>query len=86
MRCSEIARLERKINLPVTVTTGFQGTAQVFQDALKGQGLLLAAAVVVIYIVLGILYESFIHPITILSGLPAAGSARSPRSCCSTRI
>src|SRR5208282_654905 len=69
----EIARLERKNNLPVTVNTGFQGNAQVFQDALKGQGLLLAAAVVVIYIVLGILYESFIHPITILSGLPAAG-------------
>ena len=69
----EIAQLERRNNLPVTVNTGFQGNAQVFQDALKGQGLLLAAAVVVIYIVLGILYESFIHPITILSGLPAAG-------------
>ncbi len=69
----EIAQLERKNNLPVTVNTGFQGNAQVFQDALKGQGLLLAAAIVVIYIVLGILYESFIHPITILSGLPAAG-------------
>ncbi|HXP30170.1 MAG TPA: efflux RND transporter permease subunit [Stellaceae bacterium] len=69
----EIARVERTVNLPVTVATGFQGTAQVFQDALKGQGLLLAAAVIVIYIVLGILYESFIHPITILSGLPAAG-------------
>jgi HAE1 family hydrophobic/amphiphilic exporter-1 len=69
----EIAQLERNVNLPVTVNTGFQGNAQVFQDALKGQGLLLAAAVVVIYIVLGILYESYIHPITILSGLPAAG-------------
>jgi HAE1 family hydrophobic/amphiphilic exporter-1 len=69
----EIAELERGVNLPVTVNTGFQGNAQVFQDALKGQGLLLAAAVVVIYIVLGILYESYIHPITILSGLPAAG-------------
>ena len=69
----EIGRTERAINLPVGVSTGFQGTAQVFQDALKGQGLLLAAAVIVIYIVLGILYESFIHPITILSGLPAAG-------------
>ena len=50
-----------------------QGTAQVFQDSLSGQGLLLLAAVLVIYIVLGILYESFIHPITILSGLPSAG-------------
>jgi hydrophobic/amphiphilic exporter-1 (mainly G- bacteria), HAE1 family len=68
-----IGRLEREVNLPVTIATGFQGTAQVFQDSLKGQGLLLMAAVVVIYIVLGILYESFIHPITILSGLPAAG-------------
>ena len=61
------------MNLPVTVSTGFQGTLQVFQDSLKGQGLLLIAAVLVIYMVLGILYESFIHPITILSGLPAAG-------------
>jgi len=69
----EIAQLERSVNLPVTVNTSYQGNAQVFQDALKGQGLLLAAAVIVIYIVLGILYESFIHPITILSGLPAAG-------------
>ncbi|MGH7034845.1 MAG: efflux RND transporter permease subunit, partial [Stellaceae bacterium] len=69
----EIAQLERSVNLPVTVNTSYQGNAQVFQDALKGQGLLLSAAVIVIYIVLGILYESFIHPITILSGLPAAG-------------
>ncbi len=68
----EIAQLQREVNLPVTVVTGYQGNAQIFQDALKGQGLLLAAAVIVIYIVLGILYESFIHPITILSGLPAA--------------
>ncbi|HYC12808.1 MAG TPA: efflux RND transporter permease subunit, partial [Stellaceae bacterium] len=68
-----IDRLERQINLPVTVATGFQGNAQVFQDSLKGQGLLLLAAVLVIYMVLGILYESFIHPVTILSGLPAAG-------------
>ncbi|HKD80658.1 MAG TPA: efflux RND transporter permease subunit, partial [Candidatus Angelobacter sp.] len=55
------------------IIPSFQGTAQVFQDSLRGQGLLLAAAVLVIYIVLGILYESFIHPITILSGLPSAG-------------
>ena len=68
-----IRRAELQVNLPVTVATGFQGTAQVFQDSLKGQGLLLVAAVLVIYMVLGILYESFIHPITILSGLPAAG-------------
>ena len=70
---SAIERVAREANLPVTVATGFQGTAQVFQDSLKGQGLLLIAAVTVIYMVLGILYESFIHPVTILSGLPAAG-------------
>ncbi len=69
---NEIAQLERSVNLPLTVNTSYQGNAQVFQAALKGQGLLLSAAVIVIYIVLGILYESFIHPITILSGLPAA--------------
>ncbi len=69
----QIAQLERAVNLPVSVSTSYQGNAQVFQAALQGQGLLLAAAVIVIYIVLGILYESFIHPITILSGLPAAG-------------
>ncbi len=68
----EIAQLEREVNLPVTVSTSYQGNAQVFQQALQGQGLLLSAAIIVIYIVLGILYESFIHPITILSGLPAA--------------
>ncbi|HEY0524820.1 MAG TPA: efflux RND transporter permease subunit, partial [Stellaceae bacterium] len=68
-----IQAAERRMDLPATILTSFQGTAQVFQDSLRGQGLLLGAAVFVIYIVLGILYESFIHPITILSGLPAAG-------------
>jgi HAE1 family hydrophobic/amphiphilic exporter-1 len=68
-----IQQAEREMNLPVTVATGFQGTAQVFQDSLRGQGLLLTAAVLVIYMVLGVLYESFIHPVTILSGLPSAG-------------
>ena len=53
--------------------TGFQGTAQVFQDLLKGQGILVLAAIFAAYVVLGILYESFIHPITIISGLPSAG-------------
>ncbi len=70
---SAIERVQREANLPVTVAPGFTGTAQVFQDSLKGQGLLLIAAVTVIYMVLGVLYESFIHPVTILSGLPAAG-------------
>ncbi|MCU1306168.1 MAG: acriflavin resistance protein [Acidobacteriaceae bacterium] len=60
-------------NLPGSVSTSFQGTAQAFQSSVKGLGLLLVMAIFVIYIVLGILYESFIHPITILSGLPSAG-------------
>jgi hydrophobic/amphiphilic exporter-1 (mainly G- bacteria), HAE1 family len=59
--------------LPSTVTTKFQGTAQAFQESLKGLGLVLVMAIVVIYIVLGILYESFTQPLVILSGLPAAG-------------
>ncbi len=59
--------------LPSTISTTFQGTAQAFQSSVTGLGLLLAMAILVIYIVLGILYESFIHPLTILSGLPAAG-------------
>jgi len=59
--------------LPSTVVTSFQGAAQAFQDSLQGLGLILALAIVVIYIVLGVLYESFTHPLTILSGLPAAG-------------
>jgi hydrophobic/amphiphilic exporter-1 (mainly G- bacteria), HAE1 family len=59
--------------LPATVTSSFQGTAQAFQSSLRGLGVILVMAILVIYIVLGILYESFIHPLTILSGLPAAG-------------
>ena len=59
--------------IPATVTLTFQGAAQAFQDSLRGLGLVLLMAIVVIYIVLGVLYESFTHPLTILSGLPAAG-------------
>ncbi|MBI1369973.1 MAG: MMPL family transporter [Planctomycetes bacterium] len=59
--------------LPPTITTSFQGAAEVFQSSLKGLGTLLILTIVVIYIVLGILYESFIHPLTILTGLPFAG-------------
>jgi HAE1 family hydrophobic/amphiphilic exporter-1 len=62
-----------KETLPDSISYGFQGTAQVFQNSIKGLGGLLVLAILVIYIVLGILYESFIHPITILSGLPSAG-------------
>jgi hydrophobic/amphiphilic exporter-1 (mainly G- bacteria), HAE1 family len=68
----EINELARQA-LPATVNTSFQGNAQAFQSSLSGMGLLLLMAVLVIYIVLGILYESFIHPLTILSGLPSAG-------------
>jgi HAE1 family hydrophobic/amphiphilic exporter-1 len=59
--------------LPPSIATSFQGTAQVFQSSLQGLGLLLIAAVVVMYIILGMLYESFLHPLTILSALPFAG-------------
>ena len=65
---TELARKE----LPLTISYGFQGSAQAYASSLKGLGLLLVLAVLVIYIVLGILYEDFIHPLTILSGLPAA--------------
>jgi len=68
---SEIQKLAAD-TLPLTISGNFQGTAQAFQQSLSGLGMLLAMAILVIYIVLGILYESFIHPITILSGLPAA--------------
>ncbi len=68
-----IQTLEREDRLPATINTGFQGTAQVFQDSLRGQGILILAAIFAAYVVLGILYESFIHPITIISGLPSAG-------------
>ncbi len=74
---SEATRLiqegAHQIGLPDTVSFSFQGTAAAFQNSMRGLGILLLVAVVVIYLVLGILYESFIHPITILSGLPAAG-------------
>ncbi len=69
---NEINDLARR-TLPPTVNTSFQGNAQAFQSSLTGLGMLLLMAILVIYIVLGILYESFIHPITILSGLPSAG-------------
>jgi HAE1 family hydrophobic/amphiphilic exporter-1 len=62
-----------EIGVPGTLNTSFQGSAQAFQASLAGMGLLLIMAVFVIYLILGILYESFIHPLTILSGLPTAG-------------
>ena len=70
-----VARVEQlaRETLPGTVSGSFQGTAQAFQDSLRGLGWVLVLAIFVIYVVLGILYESFIHPFTILSGLPSAG-------------
>jgi hydrophobic/amphiphilic exporter-1 (mainly G- bacteria), HAE1 family len=68
-----IRDIERDSRLPITINTGFQGGAQVFQESLRGQGVLVLAAIFAAYVVLGVLYESFIHPITIISGLPSAG-------------
>ncbi|HWB86431.1 MAG TPA: efflux RND transporter permease subunit [Bryobacteraceae bacterium] len=68
-----IGEAARSIGMPATTTMAFQGTAQAFQDSLSGLGILLIVAILVIYLVLGILYESFVHPLTILSGLPSAG-------------
>jgi HAE1 family hydrophobic/amphiphilic exporter-1 len=70
-----VARVQEaaRTDLPATVATSFQGTAQAFQDSTRGLGVILIMAIFVIYVVLGILYESFIHPLTILSGLPSAG-------------
>jgi len=70
---SEIQRITTGLHVPASLTAGFQGQAQAFQSSLAGMWILLIMAVLVIYIVLGILYESFIHPLTILSGLPSAG-------------
>jgi hydrophobic/amphiphilic exporter-1 (mainly G- bacteria), HAE1 family len=70
---NQIQEIKNEMRMPATLSTNFQGTAQAFQSSLQGLWLLLAIAILVIYIVLGILYESFIHPITILSGLPSAG-------------
>jgi multidrug efflux pump len=68
-----VDKVKQQIALPATFEAGFQGTAQAFQAALGNESLLILAAVVTVYIVLGVLYESYIHPITILSTLPSAG-------------
>jgi len=70
---TSVNRVVEELRLPATLNTSFQGTAQAFQSSVANMGLLLLLAVFVIYLILGILYESFIHPITILSGLPTAG-------------
>jgi multidrug efflux pump len=68
-----IEKAQRDLSMPASVQAGFQGTAASFEGSLANEGLLIIAALVAVYIVLGVLYESFIHPITILSTLPSAG-------------
>jgi hydrophobic/amphiphilic exporter-1 (mainly G- bacteria), HAE1 family len=68
----DFGRIKNDLGMPATISTAFAGTAKTFQDSLANQGLLILAAIVTIYIVLGILYESFAHPLTILTGLPSA--------------
>jgi HAE1 family hydrophobic/amphiphilic exporter-1 len=70
----ELDTLKTQLNVPNTITSSFTGTAKVFEQSLANQGLLVGAAILTIYIVLGILYESFVHPLTILTGLPAAAA------------
>jgi multidrug efflux pump len=70
---NEIEQAERAVHLPPSITNSFQGAAQAFQDSLSSEVFLLLAALVTVYIVLGVLYESYIHPVTILSTLPSAG-------------
>ena len=69
----QVGKLQSELQMPATINASFQGAAQVFQSSQKGLLVLLFVAILVIYLILGILYESFIHPITILSGLPSAG-------------
>jgi HAE1 family hydrophobic/amphiphilic exporter-1 len=70
---SAVEKALAELHVPATLSANFQGSAQVFQSSLKGMGVLLIMSILVIYLILGILYESFIHPLTILSGLPSAG-------------
>jgi multidrug efflux pump len=70
---AEIEKAEQTVHLPASITTSFQGAAQAFQDSLSSELFLLIAALVTVYLVLGVLYESYIHPVTILSTLPSAG-------------
>lgn len=67
-----IAKVSKQINVPSTIYGAFQGTASAFQSSTQNMGILLIIAIIVVYIILGILYESFVHPLTILSGLPSA--------------
>ena len=69
---AKLQEVENQIGMPAAIAGSFQGTAKAFQQSMQGMGFLLLGAILVVYIVLGILYESFIHPLTILSGLPSA--------------
>ena len=69
----DVRRAEAAVNLPPSITSSFQGAAQAFEDSLASEVYLLIAALVAVYIVLGVLYESYVHPVTILSTLPSAG-------------
>jgi multidrug efflux pump subunit AcrB len=69
-----IQQAEAQIGVPASISGTFQGNARAFQDSLKSEPLLIAAAIIVIYLILGMLYESYIHPLTILSTLPSAGA------------
>jgi hydrophobe/amphiphile efflux-1 (HAE1) family protein len=69
---STVEQIKAQLGIPDSVQASFQGTAKAFQQSMQGMGFLLLGAILVVYIVLGILYESFIHPFTILSGLPSA--------------
>jgi multidrug efflux pump len=71
---NEVERAAGELNMPQSVVRSFQGTAAAFQSSLKNESLLILAALIAVYIVLGVLYESYIHPITILSTLPSAGA------------
>jgi multidrug efflux pump len=70
---SAIEGAEKELNMPASVQGSFQGTAQAFKNSLTNEPILILAAIITVYIVLGVLYESFVHPITILSTLPSAG-------------
>ncbi|HEY4893518.1 MAG TPA: efflux RND transporter permease subunit, partial [Reyranella sp.] len=70
---TQVERVEASMSLPATVQGSFQGTAQAFQSSLSSEPYLVAAALVTVYIILGVLYESTVHPLTILSTLPSAG-------------
>ena len=70
---SAVKRVEQRIQMPAAINASFQGTAAAFQTSLANEPLLILAALVTVYIVLGVLYESYIHPITIISSLPSAG-------------